>query len=219
MTLTIHAVGMLATIAVLLFAGSPDKTQINFDDAPVGKPPEGFSTALTGGGGAVAWSVVDDPTAPSGKHVLAQTSADDTDNRFPLCVFDDLTAKDVEVSVRFKPVSGKVDQAGGIVIRYKDKDNYYITRANALEDNVRLYKVVKGDRKQFAGKSTKVSSNEWHTLALSARGQHFVVSFDGEKLFEADDPTFDQPGKIGLWTKADSVTHFDDLTVTILDSK
>ena len=130
-----------------------------------------------------------------------------------------ITAKDVEVSVQFKPVSGKVDQAGGLIIRAKDKDNYYITRANALEDNVRLYHVVHGKRAQFAGVNHKVSSGEWHTLKLVANGSHFEVFFDGKSLFTADDETFKDAGKIGLWTKADSVTYFDDLRFASHDAK
>jgi hypothetical protein len=189
------------------------QTVLDFDTAEVGKPPPDFSTALTGGGGPVTWVVKEEPSAPSDGKVLAQTSADTTDYRFPLCVYDPFTAKDVEVSVKFKAVAGKVDQAAGLVVRFRDKDNYYITRANALEDNVRLYKVVGGSRKQFAGAKAKVSSGEWHTLKLAVKGNHFRISFDDKLLFEADDDTFKEAGKVGLWTKADSVTYFDDLTI------
>jgi len=157
--------------------------------------------------------VKQDATAPSGGKVLAQTSTDQTDYRFPLCVYEKVIARDVEVAVRFKAVSGKVDQAAGLVARFQDKDNYYITRANALENNVRLYKVVGGSRKQFAGVKAKVSSGEWHTLKLNVKGKHFQVFFDDKLLFEADDGTFPEPGEVGLWTKADSVTYFDNLTI------
>lgn len=191
--------------------------QPHFEGEEVGKAPAGFTTALTGGGGPVAWAIVDDKSAPNGSKALAQTSQDDTDYRFPLCVYDDFTAKDVSIEVRFKPVEGKVDQAAGIVGRYQDSDNYYVTRANALEDNVRLYHVVKGKRKQFAGTNVKVESGKWHTLKLIAKGQHFQVYFDGALQFEADDDTFTNSGKVGLWTKADSVTYFDDLMVESLD--
>jgi hypothetical protein len=143
----------------------------------------------------------------------------DTDNRFPLCTLNDLSAKDVDVSVRFKAVAGKVDQAGGLVARFKDKDNYYITRANALENNVRLYKVVDGSRKQFAGVNAKVTSGEWHTLRLVANGSHFEVFFDGKSLFTADDDTLKDAGRVGLWTKADSVTLFDDLRIADRDQR
>jgi hypothetical protein len=193
-------------------------TIIDFEIYQPGKMPADFTPALTGGGGEVGWIIKEDSSAPAGAKVLAQTSTDDTDYRFPLCVYNDFSARDVDVATRFKPVSGKVDQAGGIVARFKDSDNYYITRANALEDNVRLYKVESGKRKQFAGVSCKVASGQWHKLRLVANGSHFQVFFDGEKpLFEADDKTFDNAGKIGLWTKADSVTYFDELRFKSLD--
>ncbi|MBI3249290.1 MAG: DUF1080 domain-containing protein [Deltaproteobacteria bacterium] len=200
---------------LLTFAGVSSAGQIvlDFDTAEVGKLPADFSTALTGDGGPSMWGVKEDASAPSGGKVLAQTSTDTTDYRFPLCIYEKITAKDVEVAVRFKAVSGKVDQAAGLMVRFQDKDNYYITRANALEDNVRLYKVVGGSRKQFAGSKAKVSPGAWHTLKLEVKGKHFAVFFDDARLFEADDDTFAQPGKAGLWTKADSVTYFNNLTI------
>lgn len=203
-------------------SGTPSTTEgsmssheitLTFDSFERGRVPPGFSTALTGGGGPASWVIQEDPTAPSGSNVLAQTSADQTDYRFPICVYDKFTAKDVEVSVKFKAVSGTVDQAAGLVARFKDKDNYYVVRANALEDNVKLYKVVGGSRKPFAGTNVKVSLGAWHTLALAIKGRHFEIFFDGRLLFTADDRTFKEAGKVGLWTKADSVTYFDDLRV------
>ena len=189
----------------------PYQIDLTFDSFEIGRIPLGFSTALTGGGDPVSWVIQEDPTAPSRSNVLAQTSADQTDHRFPICVYDKFTAKDVEVAVKFKAVSGTVDQAAGLVARFKDKDNYYVVRANALEDNVRLYKVVGGSRKQFAGTNVKVSLGAWHTLALAIKGRHIEVHFDGKLLLTADDKTFEEAGKVGLWTKADSVTYFDDL--------
>lgn len=195
---------------------------LNFDRATENGPPAGFSIALTGGGGPVIWVIQEDSTAPSGGKVLAQTSTDETNDRFPLCVYDNLTAKDVEVSVKFKPISGKVDQAGGIVWRYTDKDNYYIVRANALEDNVVLYKVERGKRTDlkpigaglFAyGKKAQVPGGQWNTLRVSVRGSRFAVSLNGEHLFDVEDDTFAGAGKVGLWTKADSVTSFDDFEI------
>jgi len=194
-------------------AGAREAITLDFDATAVGEPPSGFSAALTGGGGPVAWRVVEDATAPSGGKVLAQTSTDKTSSRFPLCVYEGLTAADVEVSVRFKPVSGTVDQAAGLVARYRDRDNYYIVRANALENNVRLYKVERGKRQQFAGADVKVPASVWQTLTWEVKGSHFRVFLNDDLLFEADDATFNNAGKVGLWTKADSVTYFDDLTV------
>jgi hypothetical protein len=120
-------------------------------------------------------------------------------------------ARDVEVRVRFKPVSGKVDQAAGLVVRLRDPDNYYIARANALEDNVRLYKVVDGKRQQSAGVDAKVPAGKWQELGLRVVGDRLTVSLDGKELFSVTDRTFAEAGRVGLWTKADSLTHFDDL--------
>jgi Domain of Unknown Function (DUF1080) len=194
-------------------AGVRENIMVDFETATVGELPAGFSTAVTGSGGPGEWRVVDDATAPSGGKVLAQTSTDKTSSRFPLCIYDRLAAKDVEVSVTFKPISGSVDQAAGLVARYRDQDNYYIVRANALEDNVRLYKVERGKRQQFAGVNVKVPANEWQTLTLEVKGTHFRVLLNDKFLFEADDTRFKDAGKVGLWTKADSVTSFDNLTV------
>ena len=210
---------LFAAVLTLALSASAEETRLNFDTAAVDTPPTDFSVALTGGGGPVAWVIKDDPTAPSGSKVLAQTSADKTNNRFPLCIYEQRTAKDVEVAVQFKAVAGRVDQAAGLVARFKDKDNYYITRANALENNVRLYKVVKGERTQFAGANVQVSSGDWHRLKLAVQGTHFKVFFDEKLVLEATDATFKDAGKVGLWTKADSVTYFDDLLIMSHDTR
>jgi hypothetical protein len=185
-------------------AGAREAITLDFDATAVGEIPAGFSTAVTGGGGRAVWRVVEDASAPS---------TDKTSSRFPLCLYEGLTAAEVEVSVRFKPVSGTVDQAAGLVARYRDKDNYYIVRANALENNVRLYKVERGKRTQFAGMDVKVPAQVWQTLTWEVKGTHFRVRLNDTLLFEADDRTFRDAGKVGLWTKANSVSYFDDLTV------
>jgi len=132
--------------------------------------------------------------------------------------------KDGELSVRTRAISGHVDQGAGLVWRYLDPNNYYLVRANALENNVVLYKVEKGRRSSIAPKGTakgtygvkhKVPSQVWNTLRVSFQGQEFAVYFNGEKLFEVEDSTFNEAGKVGLWTKADSVIHFDDFEVTL----
>jgi hypothetical protein len=175
-------------------------------------PPEFLTTRRTGQGAVGNWRVVDDASASQGK-AIEQASADSTDYRFPLAVYEPLPAQDVEASVRFKAVAGKVDRAGGLAVRLTDADNYYVVRANALEDNVNLYRVIKRRRQQIKGASAKVSSGEWHTLGLKAQGARFSVSFDGRLLFTAEDRTFTGLGKVALWTKADSVTRFDRLAI------
>jgi hypothetical protein len=200
------ALGMLITARSYAQTGG-SSTRIDFESAVT------FQPMLTGKGGPVAWSVIDDPTAPAGPKVLAQTSKDKTDYRFPLAVFDQPVLQDLDVAVRFKPVSGEVDRAAGIAVRLADRDNYYVARANALEDNVRLYRVVKGDRQQFAGASIKVPSSVWQELRLVTRGHRFEVFLEGRSLFSAVDTTFAAAGRVALWTKADSVTSFDDLQI------
>jgi len=185
---------------------------IDFSSMPIAAKPPGFTEGLTGHGEAVHWQVLEDPSAPGGR-VIAETSRDTADYRFPLCVYDDLIATDVEVSVRFKAVDGVVDQAAGLMVRVQDHLNYYVTRANALEDNIRLYKVVAGVRRQIAGHSVGVSGSVWHTLSLRIAGDVLAVGFDGQRVLEAKDATFAEAGKVGLWTKADSLTHFADLMI------
>jgi hypothetical protein len=211
--LPLAALLTLGDLAHIRGAGAAEAITLDFDAGVVGTLATGFSSAVTGGGGPATWMVVEDVTSPSGGKVLAQMSTDKTSARFPLCIYDGFKGSDVTVSVSFKPVSGTVDQAAGLVARYRDRDNYYVVRANALENNVRLYKVERGNRQQFAGANVQVTSGEWHTLALEVKGMHFRVFFDEALLFEADNGTFKKAGKVGLWTKADSVTHFDDLRV------
>ena len=194
---------------------------IDFNKDNAGAPPKGFSAALTGQGKPGVWVVTRDDGAPNQGHVLAQTDADATGYRFPVCVYDGVTARDVDVSVKFKAVSGKKDQAAGVVWRYRDKDNYYIVRANALENNVVLYKVQRGKREDLPlkgagrtyGKQVKVPAGQWNALRVTAKGNLFAVWLNGAQLFEVEDATFGEAGKVGLWTKADSVTYFDDLQV------
>ncbi len=186
----------------------------NFDSDAVGKLPAKFHEALTGQGAKAQWVVKSDPTAPSQPNVLAQLSTDKTDYRFPLAIADEGSFKDLDISVKFKAIAGEVDRAAGLVWRLKDANNYYVVRANALENNYRLYHVVNGRRVQFAGANVKVASGEWHELRVECVGNKITCYYDGEKKIEATDDTFKDAGKVGLWTKADSVTYFDDLRVT-----
>ena len=178
---------------------------VNFDGLPTGQPPAGWTATRTGKGEA-KWAVVADETAPSKPNVLKQSG----EATYPVCIKDDTALKDGFVEVKFKALSGKEDQAGGLIWRCKDADNYYIARANALEDNVTIYHTVRGKRTEKKRAELKVSSKEWHTLRVDFQDTHFVVTFDGNKVLEWDDDTFTEAGKVGVWTKADSVTVFDD---------
>jgi len=208
-----------AAAAALTMAGAAFGQQaatgprtFTFDGDAVGAAPAGFEFARTGGGAEGRWVVEADKEKPA-NHVLTQSSADPTDNRFPLAVVKDGTYKDVTLSVRARPISGKVDQGFGLVWRYRDASNYYVTRCNADEDNCTIYHVVRGSRRAFQNKSVKVATNTWHTLRVEAAGNHFVVTYDGQKVLDATDDTFKDSGKVGLWTKADSVIQFDDLAL------
>src|SRR5882724_12663416 len=160
-------------------ASGPART-LSFDTDQVGSTPGGFTFARTGQGAEGKWVVKAEPGAPSGANVLAQLDADNTDYRFPVAIADVPLLADLRLSVKCKQVSGKVDQGCGLIFRVTDPDNYYVTRANALEDNVRLYHVVKGKRVQFAGWNGKVKSGVWHDLRVDAKGDHFEVYFDGQ---------------------------------------
>jgi Galactocerebrosidase, C-terminal lectin domain len=181
----------------------------------VGEPPAGFKFGRTGQGGSSQWTVVDDPSSSTGR-VIEQSSTDRTDYRFPLAILEQFFAKNLEISLSFKSVSGRVDQAGGIAVRVADADNYYVVRANALEDNVRFYRVVKGRREHLEGVNTKVTGNQWHTLGLKAQDDRFTIEFDGKTLFTTSDKAFAEAGKIALWTKSDSITRFDQIAIDVL---
>jgi hypothetical protein len=181
----------------------------------VGSAPADFDFARTGQGGPGQWVVIPDASA-SGARAIEQSSTDRTDYRFPLAIYRPLSAANVDVSVRFKAVAGSIDQAAGIALRLVNADNYYVARANALEDNVRFYRVSNGRRVQIAGANLKVSANEWHTLGLKAEGESFTVTFDGKELYRATDKSILAAGKVALWTKSDSVTRFARIEIKAL---
>jgi hypothetical protein len=180
---------------------------VNFDDMKVGTVPPSWTATQTGSGTA-KWSVEKDNSAPSKPNVLKQSGQ----ATFPVCFKNDTNIKDGFVEVKFKPIAGKEDQAGGVIWRLQDANNYYIARANALENNVTIYHTIKGKRTEKKRTNVKVSSGTWHTLRVDFSGNHFTVTFDGKKALEWEDDTFQNAGKVGVWTKADSVTEFDDFT-------
>jgi hypothetical protein len=200
---------------VLLMEMTAMADKVSFDADPVGSVPAGWTSTKTGTGDP-KWTVEDDPTAPSKSKVLKQSGR----ATYPLLLKDGTSIKNGFVEVRFKALSGSDDRAAGIVWRAKDANNYYVVRANALEDNVVLYKTVDGrrssldivGRKGGYGVKLPVPANQWHTLRVEFAGARFAVVFNGQRVFEVEDMTFSDAGRIGLWTKADSVTIFDGLT-------
>ena len=211
--------GFVALLAISVAGLAGAQTRIvDFTQDPVGQIPKGFEFGLTAKAGRPGRWVVQ---AEGNDKYLVQLDDDRTGSRFPVAVVADLSFTDGDVSVRFKPVSGRTDQAAGLVWRYQDENNYYLVRANALENNVVLYKVQNGKRTDLPvkgagrtyGKPSTVPSGRWGTLRVVVRGPLFEVYHDGSKLYEVEDTAFTRAGKVGVWTKADSVTYFDDLTV------
>jgi len=172
-----------------------------------GAPAPGWTATQTGSGSA-KWAVEKDDSAPSKSNVLKQSGQ----ATFPVCFKNDTNIKDGFVEVKFKPVAGNEDQAGGVIWRVQNANNYYISRANALEDNVTIYHTINGRRVAFKSINTKVKSGVWHTLRVDFKGNKFAVTFDGNKVIDATDQSFPNAGKVGVWTKADSVTLFDDFS-------
>jgi hypothetical protein len=209
-------------MATILFQLAVHAEVIRFDSTAPGSLPAGWSVAMTHAGGPPRWEVVKDATAPHSPFVLAQLSRDATAGRFPLAVWNGADVRNGEVSVAFKAVDGSIDRAAGIVWRYRDLNNYYIVRANALENNVVLYKVEAGVRQSIAAKGLpsrsygvkhEIPSGQWNVLRVVFKDNLFTVFLNGDRLFDVEDQTFSQAGKTGLWTKADSLTYFADFTV------
>src|SRR6266487_3784802 len=206
---------LLASLAVTAVTELSWADTVTFDNFKTGAAPPGWMATQTGSGSA-QWSVEKDDSAPSKPNVHKQSDT----ATFPVCIKNDTSLKDGFVEVKFKPVSGKEDQAGGVIWRAKDSDNYYIFRANANENNAVLYKTVNGKRspldivgrKGGYGVKEKVASGEWHTLRVEFAGNRFKAYYDGKHLFDVADKTFTEAGKVGVWTKADSVTLFDDFS-------
>ena len=210
-----YQVAMVALLGGALAMAEEKSRTILFKKDDAGKVPSGWKADQTGKGDGSVWKVVADMTAPSKSgFVLAQT-AEGPGPMFNLCVAEDTRYKDVEVSVAFKALAGKKDQGGGIVWRYQDANNYYIARMNPLEDNFRVYKVVGGKRStEFESADVKVPVNEWHVLKITMQGDHIQCYLDGKKHLAVKDATFKEAGKVGLWTKADAQTSFDEFKVS-----
>jgi len=205
------------TLLVLVAFGLTAATTriVTFDNAQLGKTPQDWTVAMTNHGHAPQWEIVRDLSAATKPYVLAQTSVDSARDRFPLAIYNPLKLRDGEVSVRIKVLSGHEVQAGGIVWRYRDENNYYLARANALENNVQVFKVENGVRRPLmAGVRHEIPANGWSILKVAIRGARFQVYVDHRRILQGSDSTFSAAGSVGLWTVADSVAYFDDFRVT-----
>ncbi len=207
---------IIATIITFVMTALDAKVW-NFEDVQIGKLPKGWTVDETHRSKKLpTWEVLEDKTAPSKNHTLTLSHINSRTffgGNFNLCFTKDVDFLDGEISVMFRANSGKTDQGGGIMWRVKDRDNYYVARFNPLEDNFRFYSVKKGVRSELKSANIKLSQG-WHKMTIVQKEKHFEGYLDGEKLLESDDDTFTKSGGVGLWTKADAATSFDDFNVT-----
>jgi hypothetical protein len=204
-------VALLALAGAALRADEGKERAFKFSKDDLGKVPTGWKAEKTGKGEGSEWKLVEDETAPSKSGLALAQIAKSPGGVFNICVAEDTKYKDVTLSVSFKAVAGDSDQGGGFVWRYQDNNNYYICRMNPLEDNYRVYHVVNGKRIQIGAKEgVKVPKGEWHKLRVEVKGNKMEGYLDGEKMWEVTDDTFKDAGKVGLWSKADAQSHFDE---------
>ena len=196
---------LLPIVPMVLVAATAHAETVNFDNSSPGALPSQWIAGATGRG-SPKWAIDVDPGAPSKPNVLKQSGQAD----FPWCVLKETSLADGFVEVKFKPISGRADQAGGVVWRWRDGDNYYVARANALENNVSLYYTERGRRITIKYVDAPVARNTWHLLRVEFKGTHIRVALDGKLYIELDDAHIAGAGAVGVWTKADSVTAFDD---------
>ncbi|MEP7063339.1 MAG: family 16 glycoside hydrolase [Betaproteobacteria bacterium] len=206
-------IAAVVTLQIFL-TGAVMAEMIDFDSDKPGATPAGWNTGVTGRG-SPKWIVADDVTAPSKPNVLEQSGS----GTFPFCVLQRSSLADGHVEVKFKPLSGNEDRAGGVVWRWKDRDNYYVARANALENNVALYYTRDGQRNTIKYVDAPVANNQWQTLKVEFSGKHIRVVLDGKLYIELDDEHIEGAGAVGVWTKADSVTAFDDFSFAAISQR
>ncbi|MBI2736670.1 MAG: DUF1080 domain-containing protein [Rhodospirillales bacterium] len=168
---------------------------------------------MTGVGRPPDWQPVPDPDAPDG-WALSETAADPTDLRFPLCISQQAVTRDFDATLRFKPISGTRAQVAGLMFRAQSASDYYIVRANALDNSVRLYRMEKAKRSQLGAKEAPIEAGKWHSLRVIAANERFEVALDGKPLFDVTDRSLPQPGPLGVWSQADSVTRYGSLLVS-----
>lgn len=225
--MTAHRKRILTIALVLSWAATApgqaaDRTwRWNFDEESPMNPPSHFEFALTGKGRAGKWQLREERDAPSGPHILAQLDEDPTNQRVPLAIAMEPSLRDLKLSVKCKPVYGNLDQACGLVFRYRDEATYYLARSNVLQGTVRLYAVKDGKRTQIGGWTAPANSRAlpkkgWHDLAVEARGDALTVQLNGKRVIDTTDKVHRQAGRVGVATEADSQTWFDDLQVVAL---
>jgi hypothetical protein len=208
--MTSRAIALLASLGLL----SSATRVMDFDREPFGKMPLGWTTALTNAGAPSRWEIRKDSTAPTQPYVLAQVSEDPAADRLPLAIWDGARFRDLDVSVRLRPISGRQGRGGGLVWRYRDQNNYYFARADALQNTVAVYRIESG-RVTRIGAAAKhdLPMNEWRILKVAVRGTRFQVYVDHRRILRGEDSLLTGAGKVGVFTVSDAVTHFDDFRV------
>lgn len=214
-----HAPPIVSLLAILCTVlADPRKNVQTFETEPDGKLPAGWVSAKTGAGEGSVWQIVAYEANGKKGRALAQTSSAGPNALFNLCVYEGAKYGDVDLSVRVKAVSGQNDRGGGLVWRYLDANNYYVARWNPLEDNFRVYHVVNGKRTQLATADIKLAHDAWHVVHAVERGNHIQCYLDDKLLLDVRDETIKGAGAVGLWSKSDAVTWFDDFSIASLDS-
>jgi len=191
---------------------------LNFENVPVGKlPAEWMADATRLRGPMETWQVISDRSAPSGSHVLGMTSPNHRfGGTFNICWTHSISFMDGEITVRFKALKGRGDQGGGIMWRVRDRNNYYVARFNPLEDNFCVYSVIQGVRRILGSATIKLPAGKWHTMKIVQKGSHFEGYLNGKKLLQGNWSKVNASGGVGMWTKADAVTSFDDFSVRLV---
>lgn len=218
MRTSLPSVARLAILALVLssapaFAQTPSAI-VSFNDMTVGQPPLGFTTGLGGSGASAVWRIEADPRSPRGK-VLIQKSTDSSSARYPICLYDGIRTLNADVTVSFATVSGKIDQVAGIVLRATDEGNYYLARASAKDAAVTLSRFVGGTGSDLTSAAAKVPSGTWQTLRFKIDRDRLTVYLNGQQVIDWSDNRHTREGRVGLWTRSDSVTMFDDLSIIV----
>ncbi len=207
----------ISSISFLQQTEAQEQLFWDFEDIPVGQIPEGWKVEVTNPKGELSkWEVIIDKTAPSGEKVLGMVDPGDSrGSTFNLCWTDKVSFKDGEIEVKFKAVKGREDQGGGIMWRVQDRNNYYVARFNPLEDNFRIYYVKNSHRRMIKSAHVSLPAGKWHTMKIVQKGNHFECYLNGKKYLSGKDNHFKNAGGVGLWTKADAVTYFDDFKIKV----
>ena len=192
-------------------------TKIDIGNSEIGAPPAEFELSPLGESRKGSWTVVRDATAKAGM-AIEQAGLQTTEDRFPLAIYKPVSLKNAEISMRLNATGGRSNQGGGVAVRLRDPQNYYLVQLDALRDRVLLSLVNNGISNEIVAVDADIASHTWHDLAVRAKDDQFIVSLDGVWVFTGFDRTLSHAGRIALWTKGDSITRFDSIAITPLSA-